>query len=112
MVVDALAQAWREWGELGERLQPSQWEAPTRLEGWTVKDVFAHHSVFPAAISTGVHATEATEPVTHTDAAALAHMQQPGGVADSTAGELRENAVALARQSPTTELVEQYRLQY
>lgn len=109
MIVDALAQAWQAWAELGERLRPSQWESPTRLEGWPVKEVFAHHSGFPTAVSTGVHAPEVTEPVTHSDAAALlAHMQQSGGIADSAAGELRESAVALARQSSTAELVEQF----
>lgn len=109
MVVDALAQAWRAWGELGETLQPSQWAAPTRLDGWTVKDVFAHHSTFPAAVRAAVRAPDVLDPATHADAAALlAHMQQPGGIADSAAGELREAATGLARESSAAELVEQF----
>ena len=39
MIVDALAQAWRAWAELGAQLDDEQWDRPTRLEGWKVRDV-------------------------------------------------------------------------
>ncbi|WP_460962510.1 maleylpyruvate isomerase N-terminal domain-containing protein [Parasphingorhabdus pacifica] len=108
--MDALEQAWRAWAELGERLRQSEWDSPTRLEGWTVKDVFAHHSGFPAGIRSGVQAPEVTAPTTHADAAALlAYMQQPGGIADATASGLQQEAVALARKRSTAELVAQFR---
>ncbi|MER6990773.1 maleylpyruvate isomerase N-terminal domain-containing protein [Saccharopolyspora hirsuta] len=108
MIVDALEQAWQVWAELGRDLDEEQWRRPTRLPDWTVKDVYAHHADFPAGTAAGVAAPEPEAPVTHADAAALlAHMQQPGGIADQTREEVRTTALQRAG-SPTGELVAQF----
>ncbi|MBB5153152.1 maleylpyruvate isomerase N-terminal domain-containing protein [Saccharopolyspora phatthalungensis] len=109
MITDALDRAWQAWAELGSDLDEAQWQRPTRLTGWTVKDVYAHHSGFPAATAAGMDAPEPSGPVTHADAAELlAFMQQPGGIADETADLLRDQATAQASAAPTSSLVAQF----
>ncbi|MCI2416164.1 maleylpyruvate isomerase N-terminal domain-containing protein [Saccharopolyspora sp. K220] len=109
MIIDALDQAWRAWGELGSELGPAQWQRSTRLTSWTVKDVYAHYSGFPAATAAGIEVPEPPRPVTHTDAAELlAFMQRPGGVADEVADHLRDQAIEQAAAVPTSQLVEQF----
>lgn len=108
-VVTSLDQAWQAWAELGITLDDQRWDLPTRLDGWTVKHVYAHHSGFPAAIRAGVEAPDVEKPITHTDAAALLRfMQQPGGIADSTADELQRQAIESTGSHSTAELVEQF----
>ncbi|MER5393521.1 maleylpyruvate isomerase N-terminal domain-containing protein [Saccharopolyspora sp. NPDC002686] len=108
MIVDALEQAWQAWAALGRELDEAQWRRPTRLPDWSVQDVFAHHSDFPAGTAAGIEAPEPAAPVTHADAAELlAFMQQPGGIADQTCEEVRTEAIRRA-ESPTAELVEQF----
>lgn len=109
MVIDELERAWRAWAELGTELDDQQWRLPTRLPGWTVRDVFAHHSGFPAAVRAGVEVPEPQGPVTHEGAAQLlSFMQQPGGVAAQTANTLRDHAVEHANARSTAELVEPF----
>lgn len=109
MIIDALDQAWRAWAELGSSLDETRWQRPTRLPSWTVKDVYAHHSGFPAATGAALDAPEAEGQVTHADAAELlAFMQQPGGVADQTADLLRDQATEQAAAASPAELVAQF----
>ena len=42
LLVDLLAGEFAAVAELGEQLRPSQWDAPTCLPGWTVKDNLSH----------------------------------------------------------------------
>jgi len=41
-VVDDLVQTWRSTAQLASSLRPEQWDTPTELPGWTVRDVVAH----------------------------------------------------------------------
>jgi uncharacterized protein (TIGR03083 family) len=109
VIIDTLDQAWRAWAELGSELDEAQWQRPTRLTSWTVRDVFAHYSGFPAATAAGTQTPEPPQPVTHADAAdLLAFMQQPGGVADQAADQLRDQAIEQAAAVPTDQLVAQF----
>ncbi|WP_190818081.1 maleylpyruvate isomerase N-terminal domain-containing protein [Saccharopolyspora pogona] len=109
MIIDALDQAWRAWAELGSSLDETRWQRPTRLPSWTVKDVYAHHSGFPAATGAALDAPEAEGQVTHNDAAELlAFMQQSGGVAEQTADLLRDQATEQAAATSTGELVAEF----
>ncbi|MGI8310502.1 maleylpyruvate isomerase N-terminal domain-containing protein [Saccharopolyspora hattusasensis] len=109
MILDALDQAWRAWAELGSSLDETRWQRPTRLPGWTIKDVYAHHSGFPAATGAALDAPEAEGQMTHNDAAELlAFMQQSGGVAEQTADLLRDQATEQAAATSTGELVAQF----
>ncbi|MDA3646417.1 maleylpyruvate isomerase N-terminal domain-containing protein [Saccharopolyspora indica] len=106
MIVDALDQAWQAWAALGRVLAGDQWQRPTRLPDWTVRDVYAHHCDFPAGTAAGLAAPEPTAPVSHADAAELlAFMQQPGGIADQTCEEVRTTAI---QRAGAGELVEQF----
>lgn len=108
MIVDALDQAWRAWAALGRVLDGEQWQRPTRLPDWTVRDVYAHHCDFPAGTAAALEAPEPTAAVTHADAAGLlAFMQQPDGIADQTCDEVRTTAIQRAG-APTGELTEQF----
>ncbi|WP_188990872.1 maleylpyruvate isomerase N-terminal domain-containing protein [Saccharopolyspora thermophila] len=109
MIIDALEQSWRAWADLGGSLDESGWQRPTRLPGWTVKDVYAHCSGFPAATRAGLAAEEPDGPVTHADAAELlAFMQRPGGIAHEAADQLRDEAVRQATATPAEQLVAQF----
>ncbi|MGW3467342.1 maleylpyruvate isomerase N-terminal domain-containing protein [Saccharopolyspora sp. NPDC000995] len=109
MIIDALDQAWRAWAELGSSLDETRWRRPTRLPSWTVKDVYAHHSGFPAGTGAALDAPEAEGQVTHNDAAELlAFMQQSGGVAEQNADLLRDQATEQAAATSTGELVAQF----
>lgn len=41
-VVGALTEVWDSLVTLGGQLRPEEWDTPTALPGWTVKDVMAH----------------------------------------------------------------------
>ncbi|MER7079949.1 TIGR03083 family protein [Saccharopolyspora kobensis] len=106
MIVDALDQAWRGWAALGRVLAGEQWQRPTRLPDWTVRDVYAHHCDFPAGTAAGLEAPEPTAPMSHATAAELlAFMQRPGGIADQTREEVRTTAI---QRAGAGELVEQF----
>lgn len=110
MIVDALDRVWQAWAELGRDLDAERWASPTRLEGWTVRHVFAHCADVPALIGTALSAEDTTLPgdaPTFADAARLlAFMQRPDGVAHTAADRIRDAGVADPR--PTGELVEQF----
>jgi uncharacterized protein (TIGR03083 family) len=41
-IVDVLDEAWTAIGELGDALEPAEWELPSECPGWTVRDVLSH----------------------------------------------------------------------
>ncbi|CAM00638.1 uncharacterized protein (TIGR03083 family) [Saccharopolyspora erythraea NRRL 2338] len=110
MIVDELEQAWRGWADLGSALGDEQWRTPTRLDGWAVRDVFAHCAPAIGAAGAAWNAPPAEAPVTHSDDAAelLRFFQQPGGVAHEHAGDIRDQAVAKAAAAPAEELLEAF----
>jgi uncharacterized protein (TIGR03083 family) len=52
--VGALAETWRQWAEIAEGLQPGEWAAPSRCQGWDVACLYAHHSLFPLGLSRSI----------------------------------------------------------
>lgn len=111
MIISALRQAWDTWAELGSDLREEQWTRATRLDGWNVKDVYAHYCWTPSFFGAAVKDGQApTGPVTHARASeVLAEMQAPGGVAHTFADGIREYAVDDAGKHSTTDLTEQFR---
>jgi uncharacterized protein (TIGR03083 family) len=108
-VVSCLELMWEAWAQAGISLRDDEWHAPTRLPGWSVADLYAHHSAFPVALLQICDAPPADGPLTHTDAAALLAMfNVPGGPSTSMAGMVRDRAVELARQHPRAELVDRF----
>lgn len=109
MSLSALAVAWQAWADLGRNLDAEQWSRPTRLDGWNVKHVYAHHSGFPAGLVALNTASPAQDALTHTSAAELlAHMQRSGGAADTMADQLRHHAVEHADAHSVSDLVEAF----
>jgi uncharacterized protein (TIGR03083 family) len=110
MVVEALSTAWRAWADLGASLDEQQWAHPTRLDGWKVKHIYAHHSGFPRVAAEVSALPPAEAALTHADATELlADLQRPGGAADTLADSLREHAIKHADEHSTAELVAQFR---
>lgn len=109
MIVDVLRRAWQVWADFGAELDESQWQRPTRLPGWTVKDVYAHHSPFPSATLAALRRPHPTEPLTCADAGALlADMQRPGGMSEQVAEVLRDTAAQRAADTPAASLVAEF----
>lgn len=108
--VESLGKVWRAWAELGSSLTDRMWTVPTRLPGWTVADVYAHHSVFPMAM-----ARAAAEPVdalpTHPGAGALLAMFNADADAHRTVSDaVRMHAVDRARRLSPADMVDQFRV--
>jgi uncharacterized protein (TIGR03083 family) len=108
--LEPLAAAWEAWAELGAGLDEQQWQRPTRLHGWRVADVYAHHAAWPVMVAKLCDAPPVHAPPAFPDAAALLAMfNAPGGVVE-TASELnRDQAVALAGSHSREELVDGFR---
>ena len=41
-IVEGLSQIWGKWSHFGSELNEDQWQTPSRLPGWTVKDNLSH----------------------------------------------------------------------
>lgn len=109
MVVDALETAWGVWAELGLSLSEEQWQRPTRLEGWTVKAVFAHCGIWPDGAAASAQNPPSDREVTHPLASDLLRQwNQPGGLAEATARDVQQAAVGGAEDQPTGTLVQQF----
>ncbi|GAA2821003.1 maleylpyruvate isomerase N-terminal domain-containing protein [Saccharopolyspora taberi] len=98
VVVDSLEQVWRAWAELGASLDDEGWNTPTRLDGWTVKDVYAHYGPALTGGLAAVEGPDVDKPLTHSTAAELLReFQRPGGVAHTLADTIRDTAVEQSR---------------
>lgn len=109
MVFDHLETVWQGWAAAGAGLNAEQWSYPTRLPGWTVKDLYCHHAGFPRALAMLAAAPAADGAVTQADAAGLiATFNRPGGAAHQFAEHVRDQAVQHARQHSRDEIIAQF----
>jgi len=106
--LDALAETWRAWGELGESLTDAQWSTATRCAGWDVAAVYAHHSGFPLAMITPPPVLDGPAEQPLTAAEILRRFNSAGGVAHSMAGTVADAAVTDAAARSRRELVERF----
>jgi len=105
--VDALAAVWRCWADVGQRLPADAWELPSRCEGWTVTDLYAHHSFVPVVIAMAEPSSDgAASSMTAVDV--LRGFNQPDGLAHQMAGTVKERAVEDARSVGREELVARF----
>ena len=44
---EPVQQLWTSWAARGDELSTAQWAHPTRLSGWTVRDLYAHAAPEP-----------------------------------------------------------------
>lgn len=109
--LENLATAWQAWAELGAGLAEQQWERPTRLHGWRVADVYAHHAAWPVMVAALCQAAPVDTPPAFADAAALLAMfNAPGGVVETASDLSRDQAIAAARSHTREELVDGFRV--
>ncbi len=107
--IDALAGTWRVWAELGETLSAEQWRAPSRCQGWSVADLYAHHSVFPVALAGSPPAAPDEAPAGLLSAVdILRGFNRPGGAAHEMAGAVADMAAQEAARTGQAELVERF----
>jgi uncharacterized protein (TIGR03083 family) len=95
-VWDELDEQWRSWADLGCELADDDWAMPTRLPGWSVRDLYAHVAAWPVMLARLIGAPPAKEPPDWSDAASMLHaFNEPGGIATSAA----EPVAAAARRA-------------
>ncbi|MFJ8623001.1 maleylpyruvate isomerase N-terminal domain-containing protein [Kitasatospora sp. NPDC093550] len=103
-----LAEAWSSWAERGAALDAADWERPTRLPGWTVRDLYAHAAPVPEMF-TGLRAAVLVGPAElATGAAVLRAYNRPGGLAHTAAGEIAETARRTAEEAGPAELIARF----
>jgi uncharacterized protein (TIGR03083 family) len=106
MILDDLEIAWRAWADAGAGFSADQWRLPTRLTGWAVRDVYAHHGAFPYMLAGLAAAGAADQPATHATAAALLRsFNEPTGVAHTDADRVRDRAIEDAGNYSSEELL-------
>ncbi|MFG3228528.1 maleylpyruvate isomerase N-terminal domain-containing protein [Kitasatospora sp. NPDC048194] len=92
-----LAEAWASWAERGSALAAEDWERPTRLPDWTVRDLYAHVAPVPEMF-TGLRTAVREGPAeVSSGAGILRAYNRPDGIAHTAAGQVAETAKASAR---------------
>ncbi|GID30555.1 maleylpyruvate isomerase N-terminal domain-containing protein [Paractinoplanes brasiliensis] len=101
---DTLGELWAVWAAYGSNLTEDQWRAPTRLEPWTVRALFAHTAQWPHWL--GHVATQVCDsPPTHESAAELLRaFNAPDGVANLNRADVAARAVDAAAQFTTEQM--------
>jgi uncharacterized protein (TIGR03083 family) len=100
---DVLVELWQRWCDLGQRLDDERWVRPTRCEGWTVADVFAHVSQGIAGLE-GLATRRVVEgSAEYRSAAALLRALKPAPdvaaeLAEVTARRATDDASGISRQ--------------
>jgi uncharacterized protein (TIGR03083 family) len=108
MRLGALARTWRVWTRTGAALSDAQWRQPTRCGRWDVRALYAHHSVFPAALAALPQAAApAADPVAASDV--LRAFNAPDGVAVVHADVIARHALSQAAGDPAEVFVERFR---
>jgi uncharacterized protein (TIGR03083 family) len=93
-----LSDSWQWWATTLEAMDAGDWMRPTRLEGWDVNALVAHHGMFVTALS--YLATQPVDEAPGTTSARdmLRRFNEPGGVATTSAQPVAE----VARQQAAT----------
>lgn len=93
----------RRWG-----LTEEQWSTATRCPGWDVAALYAHHSVFPLAMSVPPPPVDGPVGEPFTAIEVLMRFNAPDGVAHSMAGTVADGAVSEATAYTRRELVDRF----
>src|SRR3954452_7742647 len=102
-----LRDAWRWWAAALDGLDDAAWAAPTRLEGWDVAALAAHHAMFVQILDFLVAQThdESATPEVPTAREMLRRINEPGGGATTAAQKGAEMARQQAQDRATADLV-------
>jgi len=103
----ALARTWRVWASTGAALTDAQWNQPTRCGRWDVRALYAHHSVFPAALAALPQAAApAAKPAAASDV--LRAFNAPDGIAVVRADAIAGHALSQAAGDPAEVFVDRF----
>ncbi|MEV7599754.1 maleylpyruvate isomerase N-terminal domain-containing protein [Kitasatospora sp. NPDC089797] len=103
-----LAEVWRSWAERGAALGEEDWDRPTRLSEWTVRDLYAHVAPVPEQFA-GLRAMTVGGPAGLTRGAdILRAFNRPGGLAHTAAGQIAELAKETARATEPAALIARF----
>jgi uncharacterized protein (TIGR03083 family) len=106
---DALAELWDTWATTVATLPDDSWFAVTRLPGWDVTALVAHHSLFPHAIES-LASRPVDGPATIESAAALLRrFNEPDGAATRLSGTVADQARDVASNVSHDELAARFR---
>ncbi|MFI2607554.1 maleylpyruvate isomerase N-terminal domain-containing protein [Kitasatospora sp. NPDC018619] len=107
-VSELLAQAWASWAERGAALAAEDWGRPTRLPGWTVRELYAHVAPVPEMFD-GLRAAVLDGPAEMVDGAGvLRAYNRPGGIAHTAADQVAEAARQTAGAAEPALLVSRF----
>jgi uncharacterized protein (TIGR03083 family) len=107
MRLGALARTWQVWAGTGAALSDAQWRQPTRCGRWDVRALYAHHSVFPAALAALPQAAPpAAKPAAASDV--LRAFNAPDGVAVAKADVIAGHALSQAAGNPAEVFVDRF----
>lgn len=103
-----LAQAWASWAERGAALAAADWQRPTRLPGWTVRELYAHVAPVPEMF-TGLRAAVLEgRPEVADGAGVLRSYNRPGGIAHTAADQVAEAAQQAAEVAEPAVLIARF----
>jgi uncharacterized protein (TIGR03083 family) len=106
---DILRELWAEWLERGESLASDDWSTPTRLPGWTVKDLFAHAVPEISAFDVLFESPPANAVPVASGTELLRIFNAPGGVAEVFAPTIADQATQIAHATSTDDLLDRLR---
>jgi uncharacterized protein (TIGR03083 family) len=106
---DLVHQLWTTWAERGAALTAAEWSTPTRLAGWSVRELYAHAAPVPdellAFLSAGVERPAAVT----AGADILRAFNRPDGLARVAAPAVADAAIRTAAAVSTADLVARFR---
>jgi len=106
---DELAAVWATWAAVLRDLPAAAWRQPTRLDGWDVAALVAHHGRFPGGgLQRLLEQATDSEPTVASAAALLARFNEPGGAATTLAAAVADQARDVAASTPSDALVEPF----
>ncbi|MFH9349821.1 maleylpyruvate isomerase N-terminal domain-containing protein [Kitasatospora sp. NPDC017646] len=107
-VGELLTEAWASWAERGAALSAEDWDRPTRLSEWTVRDLYAHVAPAPEQFA-GLREAVVEGPAGLTGGAdVLRTFNQPGGLAHTAAGQIAEMAKEAAKVTEPAVLIARF----
>ncbi|MER7845038.1 maleylpyruvate isomerase N-terminal domain-containing protein [Kitasatospora sp. NPDC096077] len=108
VVRELLTEAWLSWADRGAALGEADWDRPTRLSEWTVRDLYAHVAPAPEQLS-GLPAMVIDGPAGLARGAdVLRTFNRPGGLAHTAAGQVAELAKETARATEPAVLIARF----
>jgi uncharacterized protein (TIGR03083 family) len=103
-----LAGAWRWWAETLAQFPADAWTRPTRLEGWDVLALVAHHAMFIRALPALAAKPVAADATVTSARDMLRGFNAPGGPAHELAPDIAELARSQTSSHPPEVLVERF----